>query len=382
MKLDRKEMERILDRSVQINDGLTQTSGDGAGLVFDPKYGIVFCTYMPGFQGNYGESRSRISLSYFPASQPTNIRFVDIAEGHDEYCQNIWGLGDGKVRVIYEKNSRADGDHPVCYRDYDFRSGELSTEQQMQVRQEDGSIVPLNLSVMFTYLEKHGYHNHVYCATEQIIIGGCTFFRGDDGYTYGALVSMLSEVVLFRSQDDLATIEFFAVYPLQVQYEFSYLMQNGMLHAIYRTDREEDAISYVTSQDFGKTWSEPVNLPESIQCRPRIRLSNDRVVLAYNVLNNDTGNRPSVSLGRTSVKFCMIGQDTAQMQELALLYSKCGIVNIDFIDILGDLYLAYSTSELALEYQNGLTYGAGRIVRGKDAVRYVKLGALAWEAPA
>ena len=36
-----------------------------------------------------------------------------------------------------------------------------------------------------------------------------------------------------------------------------------------------------------------------------------------------------------------------------------------------DVYMAYSTSELALEYQNGNSK-----VRGKDSIRYVKLGDL------
>lgn len=40
-----------LNKSVQINDGLTQTSGDGAALAFDTKYGIMFCAYMPGRHG-------------------------------------------------------------------------------------------------------------------------------------------------------------------------------------------------------------------------------------------------------------------------------------------------------------------------------------------
>ena len=56
---------------------------------------------------------------------------------------------------------------------------------------------------------------------------------------------------------------------------------------------------------------------------------------------------------------------------VADLYSKYGIVNISLVDIMGDVYMAYSTSELALEYQNGDSR-----VRGKDAMRYVKLGEL------
>ena len=53
------------------------------------------------------------------------------------------------------------------------------------------------------------------------------------------------------------------------------------------------------------------------------------------------------------------------------MYSKYGIVNVCVQDVLGDIYFAYSTSELALEYHNG-----NPKVRGKDAIRYVKLGDL------
>ena len=98
----------ILRKSVQISDGLTQTSADGVNMVFDVKYGIMFCLYMPGYQGSYGESRGRISLTYFPASQPTNTETVEIASGHTEYVPNIIGLGDGKVRLIYEEESKSD----------------------------------------------------------------------------------------------------------------------------------------------------------------------------------------------------------------------------------------------------------------------------------
>jgi len=362
-------MSEVLTRSVQINDGLTQTSGDGAALAFDKKYGIMFCAYMPGMQGRYGESRSKVCLSVFPASQPTNIRFVDVAWGHDEYCDNIAGLGDGKVRVFYEKNSRAEGDHTYCFKDYDFLTDTLGPEQTVMVKQEDGTLVPYCLSVQFQYLERMGYHQHKYVSTEQI--GCCAYFDGDDGYTYGAAVSFLAEVILYRSADHGATVEFFAVYPKPAQYEFEYRFLNGRLYAIYRTDKDEDCIHFTTSDDMGKTWAEPVAFPGSIQCRPRMILCNEEVLVSYNHFCADTKNRPAIQQGRTSIK---IRQMTGGERELCHLYSKCGMVNVCLADILGDLYLAYSTSELAMEYQNG-----NPLVRGKDAIRYVKLGDLKGE---
>ena len=360
-----EKLQAMLDHSVQINDGFTQTSADGASLAFDSKYGIMFCAYMPGFQGHYGESRGKVALSCFPAAQPTNIRFVSIAEGNDIYCPNILGLGDGKVRVFYEKNSRAEGDHTWCYKDYDFLSNALSEEKAVLLQREDGSTVPLCLSEQFSFLEQQGYHDHKYVKTEQI--GHCAYFKGEDGYSYSASVSYYAEPILFRSPDYGATVEFFAVYPKPAQYEFEYKFLDGKIYAIYRTDKNIDAIAFVSSADGGKTWTDPCYLKDSIQCRPRLIVYNNSILMSYNYLNNETMHRPAIQQGRTSIKLAYGEEKTV----VADLYRKYGMVNIAIVDILNDVYLAYSTSELALEYQNGNSK-----VRGKDSIRYVKLGDL------
>ena len=357
----------MLEHAVQISDGLKNTCADGASLAFDSKYGIMFCAYMPGFLGDYGESRGKIALSYFPAAQPTNIRYVEVSSGNEEYVPNILSLGDGKVRVFYEKYSRAPGDHPICYKDFDFVTEHLGEERQVMLRQADGTLTPLGLSHVFAYLENQGYHNHVFLQTEQIIFGGCTLFREPDGTVYGALSGELSETVLYRSQDNLATIEFFAVFPHQVQYEFDYLLHEGKIWAIYRTNQEPEGIYWSVSENMGRTWQQPEALPESIQCRPRIVLHNGKVLMAYNYFNNRTENRPEVIMGRTAIRFCVI--EKGRPVQTRELHSKYGIVNISLLDLLGDLYMAFSTSVAALYYQNGSPW-----VRGKDAVRYICLG--------
>ncbi len=363
-----------MEMSTQINDGFSQTSSDGGCLSFDTKYGIMFCAYMPGKHGHYGESRGKVSLSYFPASQPTNIRFVDISEGNDEYLPNILGLGDGKVRVFYEKYSRQEGDHPLCYKDFDYITNTLSEEKNVKVRKADGSVADYGLSVVFSYLESKGLYNHMCMPTEQI--GCCTPFRGDDGYVYGGAVSFLAEVALFRSTDNMETVEFFAACPYKAQYELDYRFLNGKIHAMFRTDANGDAIFYTTSSDMGVTWSEPVALRQSIQCRPRMLCYRGHILMAYNYYNTETGNRPEIQDGRTAIRICLGEQDDPNDNLLlADLHSKYGIVNICITDIMNDLYLAYSTSELALEYQNG-----NPRVRGKDAIRYLKLGDLTQNA--
>ncbi|MBQ9756264.1 MAG: exo-alpha-sialidase [Clostridia bacterium] len=362
----------VLRFSTQINNGLTETSGDGIGLTFDSKYGIVFGSYMPGHHGCYGESRGRIGLCYFPASQPTNIKFVEISTDKDVYCNNIWGLGDGKVRVIYEKDSRAEGDHDTCYKDFNYLTGELSEEKVMMLKKQDGSIVKLCTSEQFAYLESHGYVDHTYLNTEQISFGSHTIFRGEDGYVYGAITSYLAEPILYRSNDDLATLEFFAICPYTAQYEMDYKFLNGKIYGVFRTPPERDSIYFVTSEDMGKTWSKPTLIKDSVSCRPRVINYGERILVSANHYNNDTGNRPEIQQGRTSIRLYFAENGAPCKNNMVMeLYSKSGMVNVSLIDILGDIYLGYSTSELALEYQNG-----NPKVRGKDAVRFVKLGGL------
>ena len=276
------------------------------------------------------------------------------------------------MRAFYERNSRADCDHFLCYKDFDYLAETLTEEKHIMARLEDGSIVPLTQSVQFAYLEAHGHYNHTYKCSEQINIGGCTIFRGEDGWRYGALPTFLSEVILYRSNDNLATVEFFAICPEVAQYELDYKFLDGKIHAIYRTEDGVDSICYITSSDNGKTWTKQIRLKDSIACRPRILVYDGKLLLAYNYYNGDTGNRPEIQQGRTSVRMLLGNHaDPHDNTVVADLYSKCGIVNISLCDVMGDLYMGYSTSELALEYHNG-----NPKVRGKDAVRYVKLGDL------
>lgn len=371
-------MDHLLNTSVQINDGLHQTSADCVNMAFDKKYGIMFCVYMPGPQGHYGESRGRISLTYFPASQPTNAKTVDVAYGNREYVPNIISIGEGRVRVLYEKNSTMDGDHPICYRDYDVLTDTLSEEQTVILKRGDTTRVPLTESEQFSYLEKNGYCNHEYLHTEQITFGGHTIFDGGDGYLYGAITSYNAEPILYRSEDQLRTVEFFAVVPFTAQYELDYKFLDGKIHAIFRTDREENSICYTVSDDNGRSWSDPVALESSIQCHPRLIVYQGHILLAYNYYNPDTGNRPAIQQGRTAVR--LLWGEAANPNDnrcLADIHSKYGVVNICITEILGDLYMAYSTSVLALEYQNG-----NKMVRGKDAVRYLCLGDLISEGDA
>ena len=368
-----KRTSEILERAVQVNDGLTQTSADGVNMAFDTKYGIMFCAYMPGAHGAYGESRGRISLSYFPAGQPTNMRALDIAVGDDVYCHNILALGEGAVRVIYEKDSRAEFEHYTYYRDFNYLTGALSDPVRMNLCREDGSVVPLTTKEQFAYLERHGHHNHEFCRTEQISFGSHTIFDGGDGYHYGIVSSYLAEPILYRTADHLATLEFFAICPYTAQYEMDYKFLDGKIYAIFRTDKGEyGSTCCTTSSDMGKTWTDAIELKDSIGVRPRLILHNGRVLIGYNVLDFNTKNFPPILAPRTHAMLRLWDTENPNDSEIvADLHSKYGVVNICLVDIKGDAYMAYSCSEIPLECYNGM-----RRLRGKSAVKYVKLGDL------
>ena len=145
-----------------------------------------------------------------------------MTEGRDEFCPNLMRIGDGKVRVFYVVHSYSEQDQDICYKDFDFATETLSEEKIMMVKCEDGACRKMSLSLAFSYLEERGYHNHTFLASEQISIGSGTYYKDENGVAYGVATSYLMEPILFRSYDEMATVEFFAVYPYTAQYEFDY----------------------------------------------------------------------------------------------------------------------------------------------------------------
>jgi len=145
------------------------------------------------------------------------------------------------------------------------------------------------------------------------------------------------------------------------------------MYLIYRTNNKENSILFSTSSDMGKTWTEPIALDESINCKPRIIHYDGGLLMAYNYSNDETVNKRIDSTNRTAIKLRLVDNDDPNKCTVAAdLINKCGIVNLSIVEILGDVYLAYSTSEAPIEYIN--YDGPGPVVHGKDSMRYVKLG--------
>ena len=95
--------------------------------------------------------------------------------------------------------------------------------------------------------------------------------------------------------------------------------------------------------------------------------------MAYNYYNDDAKNHRIVTRTRNAVKLRIVDNDDPNKCTVAAdLINKWGLVNVSVVEILGIVYIAYSTSELPVEYIN--YDGPGPVVNGKDSMRYVKLG--------
>ncbi|MBE5743617.1 MAG: exo-alpha-sialidase [Clostridiales bacterium] len=370
----------ILMHSVQISNGLEETSADGPQLAFDEKFGIMFCIYMPGPRGSYGESRGRIRLAYYPASQPTNVKTVDVHVGDKVFGPQILSLGQGRVRVFYEINSWSsdDSEHAICYKDFNYATEEFESEGVVQVKKADGTRVKFSTAEQFAYLEENGFKKDVdfeYLYHEQANFSCCTLFE-DDYYTYGTVTSYNAQPILCRSTDGFTTVEFFAVCPYKVQYEFDYRILDGKIHAVYRTEPERGSIYYISSDDMGKTWSTPILIENSVSCRPRLIIHNNKALIAVNNYKQNDDNKPDVIQGRTNIRLYIVTDVNPNNNNLvADLYSETGIVNVAIIDVLGDVYMAYGTSQTGMDYNNSVGT-SDKLLRGKDAIRYVRLGDL------
>lgn len=360
-----------IDReSFQINDGLTQTSADGSGLAYNSKYGITYNVYMPGNRGSYGESRGRICLTYFPTTQPTNQKTIEVVSGNSVYNPNICMIGD-TVRLYYLKNSGTRSSHIQCYKDFDIATETLGDEHNCKFVM-GGESVDLTTLNVYSYLTSLGYTGMSTTSSEPMVLQCDIFTYG--GKLYCDICNDSSYPVLVFSEDNGETWEPFAVYPILTQYEFAYTIKSDVIYALYRTSGNPPtgSIYYVRSDDMGLTWETAEVIPNSIQCRPRVITYKDGILFACNIYNNDYGYRPTVQQGRTEIRIWYNTGSTSTFStftEVFKAHSIYGIVNICLLSVFYDLYMSFSTSIQALDYQNGQSQ-----VRGKDAIRFYKIG--------
>ncbi|MBQ7256169.1 MAG: hypothetical protein IJS60_00560 [Abditibacteriota bacterium] len=358
-------MKNLLDFAVQVNDGLTQTNASAVECHFDSKYGIVFCAYLTGF-GNYGEARGKVGLSYFPATQPTNSKHIIISDEDGVYEPNILGLGNGSVRVFYVKSF---GDRQYYFKDFNFITQSLSVEKPVKVN-VNNRIIDLTPHWFKNYLYENSfkdfddasYTNHGLILTSNLKKYG--------DIVWGTLTSYNYYPIIWTSDDNMATLKPQTIFPIVCDFELDLCIKDNVLHTIARC--HDGNIRYITSKDFGKTWDKSVILENGSSCRPQIIVYNNQILIGYNIKDTNTGHRPKVA-DRTHIKLLLGNNPNPNLNKCILdFHSIYGVVYFRIIDILGDLYMAFSDSQIGLESINTDSEEED----GKEAVRYVKLGHL------
>lgn len=349
------------ENPIMISDGMNYTSASAVEACYDDTYGIVFAAYMQ-HPSAYGEQGGHIGLSVFPATQPTNIRYVKVVddEANRVYEPNIFLLSAGIVRVIYNKT-----DNAYYYKDYNYKTGVLSEEHELKMN-INGTVSTLDITSCSAYLTSQGY-----TASVLLPIMTSTIFKYNN-YWYAAISfdgtpATLNNAILCKSSDG-ETWEPFAVFPYETAYELDFCIDsNGKIHAVSRTKQDEYPIIYATSEDNGDNWSDYVAIDGSGKSRPRISNYRGKILIGANMLSNGRiENWHAFGAGRNHITMYL--GNTEDVNDWRIVYdkfSKYGLLYFAWINIHDDLYLLFNDSR---SYLNNSGNG------GKEAIRYNKLG--------
>ncbi|MCQ2436841.1 MAG: hypothetical protein MJ099_00410, partial [Clostridia bacterium] len=326
----------------QISDGLSQTAACAAAPVYDRENGLMFVSYMTGLRKFYGESTSKLCMSIFPPSQPTNIRHRMIDPGIGEtrglLCTAHYLIGDRRTRVMFTTTR---GEKASYYRDYDFETDTVSERTKVFIKTAQDTL-PLVNETYHLFLNENGYH--VDCDKEPIINKVCKY----NGAFYTAItLDGPSYPILCRIEDNILVP--FAICPEMTTYEFRYLINDDGIFGVFRVppdDHKTGHGGYTVSADGGKTWRTSI-FADGIQSRPDVMEYYGKPLVIYNYRNDSSlQNWPPMHNFRNAIKMVYDGKVIKD------IFSKYGIVEHETISINGDLYMTFSNCPQALSTAN------------------------------
>lgn len=340
------EMDELaLSTSPQISDGLSLTSASAAQIAFDETAALVGVASQAAWL-DYGESYQQIRLDLFQLNQPLNVRHVIVAKDGENIADGVVFAQSGEVNVLaiggrVFRTMFQHGGH-WFYRDYNFDTDTLDDAVAMQFKQHDGSLVNLNLTEKKAYVSNFGYDDSASTAT---ILTSSYYRDGDTGRVYGCWTGYNAYPILFYSDDNLATITPFAVYPEKAQYEASIVYNGARLHIITRAT---NSVAY--SDDDGSNWTISA-LEGSDNNRPRLYLVDDKVVWAHGVS------------GRSRYTAKIGDNFDASKTLFDISLTEYGLVYPSFLFYNSKMYMAYSDGSLGFDPD-----------WNKDCVRFAELG--------
>ena len=342
-KFAEREIQNKFVNAVQISDGLSLTSASAPQIGFDESAALVGVASQAAWL-QYGESYQQIRLDIFQISQPTNVRHVVVAKqgeslGGEETFSistevNVLPLGNRVWRTMFQHKGG------WWYRDYHFDTDTLDDAVEMKFKDGESEPVSVTVNTRKSYMSSKGYDE----SDVNTNIMTSSYYR-DNGTkrVYGCWTGYNAHAILFYSDDNLATIVPFAIFPDTVQYEASIAYAGSRLHII---TRGANSVGY--SDDNGQNWE--ITPIAGDNNRPRLYNYNEKIIWLYGVS------------GRSRIT-ARYGDDFNTAETLFDLTSYWGCVYPSLLVWGGDMYLAYSDRALHLDDD-----------WAKDAIKYMYVG--------
>ena len=346
------------ENTAQINDSMHSTSASAAQIAYNKETAMVGVVTHGGYKA-YGEASQCVYLDLFQLSNPYAIRHKVICEKGQPYVSGGNALGNvSEVNVLYIGNETWRVFAPMGgvwrYRDYHFDTDIL--DDAVTVKWDDNTNVSWgnNLYVK-AYLEDRGFTCDSYAA-----VLTSSLYRDANGRIYGAVSGDANqEPILYYSDDNMATIVPFLVYPQKCSYEASMCIIDGTIYVIGRGNGGSNPNTFGYSSDNGANWT--ITNRGGDNNRPRIYAYNGKCLIFHGVSERK----------KFMIKY---GNDFETADILYYIDTPFGCCYASLLVQNGRLYMAYSDGQTNLVENWSEHPDDGRQQPYKDALKFIQLG--------
>lgn len=361
--LTRKNTAELLDNiffnAPQINDGLKSTCASAAQVAYDKETAHIGVVTHGGWLV-YGEGYARVDLDIFQLSNPTNVKHITIAENGESVGPVGTATTLSEVNVVYAGNRTWRVFFIVankwCYRDYHFDTDTL--DDAVVVQWNFGGLQDVIYSgsaFVEEYLEDAGYTGFASYMT----ILTSSLYRNSSGRIFGAASGEGGMYpILYYSDDNMATLVPFAVYPAACYYEASCCYLGSRLYCVGR-GQSSDSNTWGYSDDDGANWT--ITSRGGDSNRPRIYNYNDTHIIVF----QGTANRKSFDI--------LKGTNIGNLASIFSATAPWGFCYASLLMVNGYLYAAYSDGQTNLVENFDPDNPKGNNAPYKDACKFAKI---------
>lgn len=345
--------------AIQINDGLRSTCASAAQIAYDKETAHIGVVTHGGWLV-YGEGYARVDLDIFQLSNPTNVKHITIAKSGESVGPVGTATTLSEVNVIYAGNRTWRVFFIVankwCYRDYHFDTDTL--DDAVIVQWNYGGlqdVIYYNSTFVNNYLTAAGYTGFASYMT----ILTSSLYRNSSGRIYGAASGENGMYpILYYSDDNMATIVPFAVYPAACYYEASCCYLGSRLFCVGR-GQSPDPNTWGYSDDDGGTWT--ITSRGGDSNRPRIYNYADTHIVVF----QGTANRKSFEI--------LKGTSISNLSSIFSATAPWGFCYASLLMVNGYLYAAYSDGQTNLVENYDPADPHGNNAPYKDACKFIQI---------